>query len=272
MGALSRAMGLPELVGVDADERVLDHLRARSALLVLDNLEHVIEVAPLIGHVARAGPEVRVLVTSQLPLRVGGENVLALDPLPVPTGAERELSALREVASVALLSERAAAAGTGWALTEENQFDVARLCRQLEGMPLALELAAPRLRVLDAGALSRSWRRASMARSPPVIAHGLPGSLITWIRLWRWRRRCGGRALPATIGIVDGRLWAWLGMRKRLRSRGLGTGAVSSADFAAVLAGGGSGATTVAGTVYAAGAGRDSNCGDRGNWRSSSGE
>ena len=155
MGALSRAMGLPEVAGVDADERVLDHLRARSALLVLDNLEHLIEVAPLIGHVARAGPEVRVLVTSQLPLRVGGENVLALDPLPVPTGAERELSTLREVASVALLSERAAAAGTGWTLTEENQFDVARLCRQLEGMPLALELAAPRLRVLDAGELSQ---------------------------------------------------------------------------------------------------------------------
>ncbi len=155
MGALSRTMGLPEVAGVDAEERVLDHLRARRVLLVLDNLEHVIDVAPLIGHVARAGPEVRVLVTSQLPLRIGGEHVLALDPLPVPTGAESELSALREVASVALLSERAAAAGTGWALTESNQFDVARVCRQLEGMPLALELAAPRLRVLDAGALSR---------------------------------------------------------------------------------------------------------------------
>src|SRR6185312_13349134 len=57
MGAISRAMGLPELAGVDADERVLDHLRARRVLLVLDNLEHVIDVAPLIGHVARAGPE-----------------------------------------------------------------------------------------------------------------------------------------------------------------------------------------------------------------------
>ena len=155
LGALLRAMGLPEVAGVDADERVLDHLHARSVLLVLDNLEHLIDAAPLIGHVARAGPEVRVLVTSQLPLRIGGEHVLALDPLPVPTGSEGGLPALRAVASVALLSERAAAAGTGWVLTESNQFDVARLCRQLDGMPLALELAAPRLRVLDAGALSR---------------------------------------------------------------------------------------------------------------------
>ena len=155
MGAMARVMGLPELPGVDADERVLDHLRARSALLVLDNLEHLIDVAPLIGDMARASPEVRVLVTSQVPLRVAGEHVLALEPLPIPTGSERELSALRAVPSVALLAERATAAGTGFSLTEENRVDVARLCRQLEGMPLALELAAARLRVLDPGALAQ---------------------------------------------------------------------------------------------------------------------
>jgi predicted ATPase len=155
MGAVARAIGLPEIAEVDPDERVLDHLRARSVLLVLDHLEHVIDVAPLIGHLARAGPEVRVLVTSQLALRVPGEHMLGLDPLAVPTGSERELPALREVDSVALLCERAQAAGTGWTLTAETMFDVARLCRQLDGMPLALELAAPRLRVLDAGELSR---------------------------------------------------------------------------------------------------------------------
>jgi predicted ATPase len=155
MVALSRAMGLPEAPGVDAGERVLDHLSARNVLLVLDNLEHLIDAAPLIGHVARAGPEVRVLVTSQIPLRLGGEHVLALDPLELPTGSERELSALRAVPSVALLAGRAAAAGTGWELTEENRFDVAGLCRRLEGMPLALELAAARLGTLDAGEVAR---------------------------------------------------------------------------------------------------------------------
>jgi hypothetical protein len=155
MGAVGRAMGLPDLAGVDPDERVLDHLRARNLLLVLDNLEHVIDAAPLVGLLARAGPEVRVLVTSQLPLRVPGENVLALDPLPVPTGSERELAALREVASVALLCERAASGESGWELDEDNLFDVARLCRQLEGQPLALELAAARLREHDAAAVSR---------------------------------------------------------------------------------------------------------------------
>ncbi|HEY6522368.1 MAG TPA: NB-ARC domain-containing protein [Solirubrobacteraceae bacterium] len=164
MGAVSRAMGLPELVGVEAAERVLDHLRARSALVVLDNLEHVLEVAPLIGQVARVAPEVRVLVTSRLPLRIAGENVLSLDPLPVPTGSERDLAALRAVPSVALLAERAAAAGTGWEPAQSDQFDLARLCRQLDGLPLALELAAPRLGALDPDALSQRLEQSLGAR------------------------------------------------------------------------------------------------------------
>ncbi|HEY2320390.1 MAG TPA: AAA family ATPase [Solirubrobacteraceae bacterium] len=155
MGALARVMGLPEMAEVDPAERVLAHLSARSALLVLDNLEHLLEVAPLVGQVARAGPGVRVLVTSEAPLRVGGEHVLGLDPLTLPTGAERELQELRAVPSVALLMQRAAAVGTGFELTQDNRFDVAHLCRQLDGVPLALELTAPRLEAIDAAALSR---------------------------------------------------------------------------------------------------------------------
>jgi predicted ATPase len=161
MGAVSRAMELPELAGVEALERVLDHLRARNVLIVLDQLEHVLDVASLIGEVARASPEVRVLVTSRQPLRVAGEHVLSLDPLPVPTGAERDLPALRAVPSVALLAERAAAApgaggGAGaWEPTAADQFDTAQLCRRLEGLPLALELAAARLGALDPGTLSQ---------------------------------------------------------------------------------------------------------------------
>src|ERR1700759_3674562 len=183
MGAVGRAMGLPEVAGVEAAERVLDHLRARSVLLVLDALEHVIDVGPLIGEVAQAGPEVRVLVTSRLPLRVPGENVLSLDPLPVPSGSERDVAALRSVASVALLADRAAGAETGWELTESERFDTARLCRQLEGLPLALELAAPALRELDAGSLSRELddSRAEFARDAdmPTRERGLH-AVLTW--------------------------------------------------------------------------------------------
>jgi predicted ATPase len=151
MGALARVMELPEVPGVDWAERVLTHLLARRVLLVLDNLDHLHDVAPLVGRLAHAGPDVRILVTSQAPLRVGGEHVLALDPLALPTGGEHELGALRTVPSVALLLERAA---NGFALTEGNRFDVANLCRRLEGVPLALELAARRLPGLEPAAVS----------------------------------------------------------------------------------------------------------------------
>jgi len=155
MGAVARAMGLPEIAGVQPAERVLAHLPARSVLLVLDNLEHLLDAASLIGQVARAGPGVRVLVTSRGPLRVAGEHVLELEPLALPTGAERDLAALGAVPSVALLLERAADAGTGFTLSDENRFDVPHLCRRLDAMPLALELAAPRLGTLDAAELSQ---------------------------------------------------------------------------------------------------------------------
>jgi predicted ATPase len=156
--AIARVLGLPELGEAPTLARVLAHARERRLLLVLDNLERVIEAAPLIRQVARAGPDVRVLVTSPAPLRVGGEHVLRLEPLGLPTGAERDLTSLGAVPAVALLVQRAAA-GSGFALTEDNRTDVARLCRQLAGMPLALELAAARLGVLDASELSRHLER-----------------------------------------------------------------------------------------------------------------
>jgi hypothetical protein len=191
MGALSRAMGLPELAGVEADERVLDHLRARNVLLVLDHLEHLIDVAPLIGHVARAGPEVKVLITSQIPLRVGGEHVLSLEPLPVPTGSERELEALLTVPSVALLLRAAADAGAGVVLTDENRFDIAHLCRQLEGIPLALELAAPRLGALRAGALAQRLQDSldAAGRDLPARQRGLRGVMEWSVALLSERER-----------------------------------------------------------------------------------
>lgn len=181
MGAVARAMGLPEVADVEAAERVLDHLRARSVLLVLDALEHVIDVASLVGEVARAGPDVRVLVTSTLALRVAGEHVLSLESLPVPTGSERDVPTLRSVPSMALLADRATA--TGWELTEDNRFDAARLCRLTEGLPLALELAASGLRALDAGSLSQEIEEALAAvggaTEVPARERGLR-AVLTW--------------------------------------------------------------------------------------------
>jgi predicted ATPase/class 3 adenylate cyclase len=152
--AVARALGLPELAGVAPIDRVLAHLRDREILLVLDNFEHLLDAAPVVGRLAGAGPGVRIVVSSQAPLRITGEHVVALGPLAVPDAAAAEdTDALAAVPSVALLLERARAAAPGFALTAGNAAAVHELVAQLDGMPLALELAAGRLGLLDPAAL-----------------------------------------------------------------------------------------------------------------------
>jgi predicted ATPase/class 3 adenylate cyclase len=153
--AVARAAGLPELDGVPPLDRVVDHARGRRLLLVIDNAEHVLDAAPGFARIAASGDGVRVVVTSQAPLRVAGEHVLRLEPLRLPAAVNGDLEALAAVPAVALLLQRARAAGSVLELDAANAADIAELCRQLEGMPLAIELAAARLGVLDPAALVR---------------------------------------------------------------------------------------------------------------------
>ena len=157
--ALARAARLPEVEGVAPLERVIEHARRRRLLLVIDNAEHVLEAAPDLARIASAGDRVRVVVTSQAPLRVAGEHVLRLAPLRLPNGTHGDLEALAQVPSVALLLERAQAGGAALELDESNAEDIAELCRRLEGMPLAIELAAARLGVVDPAGLLRRLDR-----------------------------------------------------------------------------------------------------------------
>ncbi|MEV0601016.1 NB-ARC domain-containing protein [Streptomyces sp. NPDC050315] len=126
-----------------------DYLADRELLLVLDTCEHLTDACALAVEVLlRAAPGLRVLVTSRRLLGVVGEEVFAVEPLPVPAadaGADTA-DAVDEVAAVALLAARAAEVVPGFAVTDANRADVVRLCRRLEGLPLALELAAARLR------------------------------------------------------------------------------------------------------------------------------
>ncbi|WP_425563959.1 AfsR/SARP family transcriptional regulator [Saccharothrix xinjiangensis] len=120
----------------DPVDRVVDALRNRDALLVLDNCERLVEpVAGLVSRLLRTAPRLRVLVTSQEPLNLAFETVRAVPPLDVPSAVE-------------LFAARAAAAAPGFALTAGNAPVVAALCRRLDGLPLALELAATRVRGL----------------------------------------------------------------------------------------------------------------------------
>jgi predicted ATPase len=130
------------------------YLRARRLLLVLDNFEQVVGAAPLLAELLGAAPGVVVLVTSRVVLRLSGEHEFPVPPLPVPpAGSSPDPEELERYASVALFTERAHAADPGFELTGGNAEAVAEICRRLDGLPLAIELAAARVRLLPPQAL-----------------------------------------------------------------------------------------------------------------------
>ncbi|GAA5073840.1 putative ATPase [Thermocatellispora tengchongensis] len=143
-----QALGLPDRTARTPLEVLIEHLRDQRALLLLDGVDHLVSpCAPLVDALLRAAPRLRVLVTSRQVLDVPGEHLLVVPPLPVP-GPDEPASAARHE-SVALFVERAAAAVAGFELTERNREAVARLCARLDGIPLALELAAVRLHAMS---------------------------------------------------------------------------------------------------------------------------
>jgi len=135
---------------------LVDHLRQRQTLLVLDNCEHLLEaVAALVATLLRAAPDLRVLATSRQSLGVDGERVHPVSTLAVPDPASPLAPGMvQEFPSIALFADRAAAVVPGFEITVQNQNDVVRLCQRLEGIPLAIELAAVRLRVLPVADLA----------------------------------------------------------------------------------------------------------------------
>jgi predicted ATPase/DNA-binding CsgD family transcriptional regulator len=144
--AMATALGVrppPEVPPTDALTRVLAR---RQMLVVLDNCEHVIgAAAELCGELLRACDDLRILATSREALRIAGEGVYRLTPLPVPDSDAAEMMGAE---AVALFADRARAADAGFALTGANRDDVARLVGRLDGMPLAIELAAARVTAL----------------------------------------------------------------------------------------------------------------------------
>ncbi|MFI7464506.1 BTAD domain-containing putative transcriptional regulator [Nonomuraea sp. NPDC049646] len=155
-GAVLDALGLrddgpgyrPPEAAKDVVEQVAEALGERPALVVLDNCEHVVAAAAvLVERLLDECPELRVLATSREPLNVPGERLLPLPPLePPPAGAGPAEAAAYP--SVRLLVDRAAAARPSFAVDEGNAAAVVALCRRLDGMPLAIELAAARLRTM----------------------------------------------------------------------------------------------------------------------------
>ncbi|HEY2578578.1 MAG TPA: BTAD domain-containing putative transcriptional regulator, partial [Streptosporangiaceae bacterium] len=146
-------------VPADPVQRLVAVLAERGDLLILDNCEHVVAAAAALTDQVLAGcPGVRVLATSREPLRITGEALWPVPPLPVPSAASPEAAPPGMVAgyaSVRLLADRAVAVRPDFTVDEANAADVARICWALDGMPLAIELAAARLRTLSAAQLAQ---------------------------------------------------------------------------------------------------------------------
>jgi predicted ATPase/DNA-binding CsgD family transcriptional regulator len=149
--AVLAALDLRDQAAMKPLQILLADLQNRQLLLLLDNCEHLLgDVAPLVVEVLRAAPRLTVLTTTREPLQVPGEHVIPIPPLQVPPGDGTEpLAQLRQNEAVMLFSERAGAASGTFELTGSNQAVVVALCRRLDGLPLAIELAAVRTRVLS---------------------------------------------------------------------------------------------------------------------------
>ena len=170
-------LGLQRVDAANRLDAVLDELRGRKLLLILDTCEHLTGACARFARaVLRETSHVRILATSRQPLHVPGEQVLRLGPLPVPSAA----SGATEDTAVELFAQRAAAAVSGFRLTEPDVPSVIRLCRRLDGIPLAIELAAVRVRALpvaelaariDAGlAVGTGTRRGTVSRHQTLHA------------------------------------------------------------------------------------------------------
>jgi predicted ATPase/DNA-binding XRE family transcriptional regulator len=168
--AVARALGVGEGGERPLPEALALAVAERHLLLVIDNCEHLLPAMPLVGELLATAPRLTVLATSRARLRLRGERELPVGPLAAPgleDSAVPPLAGLAGVAAVRLFVERAAEVRPGFALTPENAVAVAAICRQVEGLPLALELAAARVKVLTPAAL-----RARLAHRLPLLSGG----------------------------------------------------------------------------------------------------
>jgi predicted ATPase/class 3 adenylate cyclase len=152
--AIAAPLGIREGPAQPLLESLAAHLRSRQTLLLLDNFEHLRDAAPQIQHLIQSAPELVVLVTSREPLRLRVEREFPVDPLPLP-GEVTSISVedALEAPAVRLFVERAQARKPSFALDDVNVADVVAICRRLDGLPLAIELAAARVRILTPAAL-----------------------------------------------------------------------------------------------------------------------
>jgi predicted ATPase len=166
--AVAEVLGVQEVAGQRLEETIASQLRNRTTLLILDNFEHVLEAAPLAQELLAASPALKIMATSRAVLHVSGEHEYAVPPLQVPDPRRvPELSQLSQYDAVALFIRRAQAVKPDFEITNDNAPAVAEICHRLDGLPLAIELAAARIRLFPPQALLRR-----LERSLPFLTGG----------------------------------------------------------------------------------------------------
>ena len=191
--AVARGLGLVDERARDLEEELADHVAGRRLLIVIDNCEHVLPAAvALLDRLLRAGPDLRVLATSREPLGLEGEAVYQLAPLAQPE-------------AVTLFAERAQTARPGFEVTAGNRATVARLCRTVDGIPLAIEFAAARLRALSLDEIVEHLE--SELELPSPSEHGRPARQQTLRATMNWSYEL----LPEAERVLWRRLSAFAG-------------------------------------------------------------
>lgn len=154
-GTCVSVFGLREQQGITAIEMLADYTRDKQLLLLLDNCEHVLNAcAALAQTMLQSAPRVRILATSREPLNLSGEALLNVPPLSLPSAGQLTLDTLAHSDAVQLFSARAAFSLPTFALNQGNLEAVVQICRRLDGIPLAIELAAARVRALTSGQIA----------------------------------------------------------------------------------------------------------------------
>ncbi|MDQ4005595.1 MAG: AAA family ATPase [Actinomycetota bacterium] len=152
----------------DIGEALRDHVRNREMLIVLDNFEQVMDASPVVADLLDGSFRLRILVTSREPLHIAGEQEYPVPPLSVPS-AGSSADAVEAAEATALFLQRATAVDPGFRITEQNAATVAELCARLDGLPLAIELAASRVKMMPPRAiLERLEHRLELLTGGPV--------------------------------------------------------------------------------------------------------
>jgi predicted ATPase len=218
---VARAAGLLDAGDAPIRRALAVALRSAETLLVLDNFEHVVAAAPLLSELLAVCPRLKLLVTSRALLRVEGEHALPVPPLAMPDPTAVAIDDLMQSAAVRLFVQRAQAVNPVFAVTPNTGPLVAEICRRLDGVPLAIELAAARLTHLSLPTLSErlEWRlplltgggpdrplRLQTMRNAIAWSHDLlhPDEQVLFRRLAVF---AGGFTLAAAEGVTGDGLW-----------------------------------------------------------------